>query len=80
MRDKVRRKLRWQVSGFFFISGLLTASWNSRIPDVQQKLQLTDGAWGTVLVALPAGMVTGLIVSSLLIARFGTARVTTISA
>jgi len=80
MRDKVRRKLRWQVSGFFFISGLFTASWNSRIPDIQQKLQLTDGAWGTVLVSLPAGMVTGLIISSLLIARFGTARVTTVSA
>lgn len=72
----LRSKQRWSVAGFFFLSGILTATWNARIPDVQQNLSLNNAQWGTVLVALPAGLVTGLFLSSWLVARFGTARVT----
>ncbi len=72
----LRGKQRWSVAGFFFLAGILAASWNARIPDVQQHLLLNNAQWGTVLVALPAGLVTGLFLSSWLVARFGTARVT----
>lgn len=71
--------MRWRVAGFFFISGIITATWNSRIPDVQDHLQLGDAAWGVVLSALPLGLIVGLPVSSWLVARFGTAAVTTIT-
>jgi hypothetical protein len=54
----LRSKQRWSVAGFFFLSGILTATWNARIPDVQQNLLLNNAQWGTVLVALPAGLVT----------------------
>ena len=67
------------VAGFFLLSGILTATWNARIPDVQQGLGLNDAAWGTVLVALPAGLVTGLFLSSWLVAHFGTLRVTLVT-
>ena len=55
-----RKKQRWFITVFFFISGILSASWSSRIPDIQQKLQLSNAALGTVLFALPAGLVVGL--------------------
>lgn len=62
---------RWITGVFFFLSGLVTATWSSRIPDVQQHLQLNDAQWGRVLFALPAGLICGLPVSSWMVARFG---------
>jgi MFS family permease len=71
--DKKKRRLITTI--FFFISGIITASWSSRIPDVQHKLHMNNAVWGTVLFALPAGLVTGLVLSSWLVARFGTQKV-----
>lgn len=65
------RRERWISTLFFFISGIISASWSSRIPEVQQHLRLNDAQWGRVLFALPAGLVLGLPVSSYLVARFG---------
>ncbi|MGV3657691.1 MAG: MFS transporter, partial [Chitinophagaceae bacterium] len=67
-----RKKNRWITALYFILSGIITASWSSRIPDVQQKLGLDDAAWGSVLFLLPVGLVTGLLLSSWLVARFGT--------
>ena len=75
--EERRKKLRWRVAGFFFLSGIITATWNSRIPDVQDHLQLGNAAWGVVLAALPVGLMIGLPVASWLVARFGTSAVTT---
>jgi len=74
-----RAKKRWITAGFFFLTGLITASWSSRIPDIQQKLGLGDAAWGTVLAALPLGLVSGMLVSSWLVERYGTKRVMLVS-
>ncbi len=70
-----RKKKRWMIAVFFFLAGILAASWSSRIPDVQRQLGLNNAAWGTVLVSMPAGLVTGLFLSSWLVARFGTPKV-----
>lgn len=79
-RDWSERKgERWVTAVFFFLSGFISASWSSRIPDVQQKLQLNNAAWGSVLFVLPAGLLTGLLVSSWLVTRFGTHRVMLLS-
>jgi MFS family permease len=74
-----RNKARWITTIFFILSGLLSATWSSRIPQVQQGLGLDDGAWGIVLAALPVGLVTGILFSSWLVAHFGTRRVMTTS-
>ena len=68
-----RQKRRIITAVYFALSGILAASWSSRIPDVQQKLQLDDAAWGSVLFMLPVGLITGLMLSSWLVARFGAA-------
>lgn len=69
--DANGKKLRWVTAIYFILSGLMVATWSSRIPEVQQKLALPNAAWGTVLFALPLGMVSGLFVASWLSARFG---------
>jgi MFS family permease len=69
-----RKKQRWFITVFFFISGILSASWSSRIPDIQQKLQLSNAALGTVLFALPAGLVVGLSFAGWAVASFGVKR------
>src|SRR4051812_48115303 len=77
MQDEEKRKQRKTTAVFFFLSGIMTATWSSRIPDVQQKLGLNDASWGTVLVAVPVGQVTGLLFSSWLVTKFGSRRTVT---
>ncbi|MBA2329307.1 MAG: MFS transporter [Flavisolibacter sp.] len=68
-----RKKARIVTSSFFILAGILSATWSSRIPDVQQSFGLNDQLWGTVLFSLPAGLITGLALASWLSSRFGTA-------
>lgn len=60
---------------FFFLSGLITATWASRIPDIQQKLSLNNRELGNVLFAIPVGLVAGLLLAGRLVARYGTRRI-----
>lgn len=70
-------KRRWITIIFFFLSGIITATWASRIPDVQKELALNNAQWGLVLFALPAGLVSGLPLSSWLVAKFSAQRIIT---
>lgn len=65
------RKYRIATSVFFFIAGLTFSSWASRIPAIQSKLHLSDGALGGVLFSLPAGLMVSLPFSGWLVSRFG---------
>ncbi|MEO7802738.1 MAG: MFS transporter [Ginsengibacter sp.] len=65
------RRYRISVSTFFFIAGLTFASWASRIPDIKNKLHLSDGGLGAVLFALPLGSMTSLPISGYMVSHFG---------
>lgn len=65
------RIYRIAVSVFFFIAGFTFATWASRIPDIKEKLQLSDAGLGTVLFALPVGQIVSLPLSGWLTSRFG---------
>jgi len=71
---------RIAVSIFFFIAGLTVSSWASRIPDIKEKLQLSEAALGGVLFALPAGQLLSLPLSGWLISRFGSRQLVTAAA
>lgn len=62
---------RIAVSIFFFIAGLTASSWASRIPDIKDKLHLSEAALGAVLFALPMGQIISLPLSGWLISKFG---------
>ena len=62
---------RLAVSSFYFTMGMVFASWASRIPDIQEKLALTDGQLGTILFAIPCGQLSMMAVSGYLVNRYG---------
>ncbi|MBN9298792.1 MAG: MFS transporter [Filimonas sp.] len=66
---------RIATSVFFFVAGLCFASWASRIPDIQAKLKLSDAGLGSVLFALPVGLMASLPVSGWLVTKFGSKRI-----
>ena len=66
-----RRLHRISVSSFFFLAGICFASWASRIPDIQARLQLNSAALGGVLLCLPVGLLTSLPIAGYLVAKYG---------
>jgi len=65
------RAARISVSAFFFITGLCFASWASRIPDIQHRLDLNAAQLGSVLFALPIGSMLSLPVAGFVVTKFG---------
>ncbi len=68
---KNKNLTRAAVSLFFFIQGLIFATWANRIPDIKETLGLTEAALGTVLFSIPVGQVTAMVLSGWLVNRFG---------
>jgi MFS family permease len=68
---QLARQHRIAVSVFFFIAGCTFASWASRIPHIQAKLQLNEAQLGSVLLALPIGLLLSSVMIGGLIGRFG---------
>jgi MFS family permease len=66
-----RRNYRIAVSSLFFLSGFCFSSWASRIPSIQQKLHLSNAGLGTVLFALPIGLMVSLPLAGWLVAKYG---------
>ena len=75
-----RRIHRIAVSSFFFLAGICFASWASRIPDIQAKLQLNSAALGGILLCLPVGLLTSLPVAGFLVAKYGSRVIVMVSA
>ncbi len=71
---------RAAVSAFFFLAGFTFASWASRIPDIKTKLGLSEAALGSLLFALPVGLMVCLAVAGALIGRYGSRRVMLVAA
>lgn len=66
-----QRYYRIAVSTFYFIQGIVFATWASRIPDIQQRLGLSEAGLGGVLFALPVGQLMATMLSGYLVNRFG---------
>lgn len=60
---------RIAVAMFFFISGFTFSSWASRIPSLQQQLRLNDAQLGTVLFAMPMGLMLTMPFTGILLGR-----------
>lgn len=78
--ENPRRKNRIAVGAIFFLHGLCFASWASRIPTIQETLQLSASTLGVVLFALPAGFFASLPFAGWLTGLLGSRKVVTISA
>lgn len=76
---KTQQYYRMGVGMFFFIQGLIFSSWTSRIPDIKNHLQLSDGALGAILFALPIGQLTAMNISGYLVGKFGSKKVLSVA-
>lgn len=70
-----RRRHRTAVFTYFCSTGLVFASWASRIPTIQSNLGLTEGQLGAMLLMMPLGQLFTLPLSGKLVTKFGSARV-----
>lgn len=62
----------WALFMFFFLPGLLMASWATRTPAIRDILSLSTAEMGIVLFGLSIGSMSGILCSSFLVKRFGT--------
>ncbi|MGZ3839916.1 MAG: MFS transporter, partial [Flavisolibacter sp.] len=74
------RRTRLAIALFYFGQGFAFASWASRIPDIKHRLNLSDAALGSILLALPLGQLCTMPVSAALVTRFGSKKVLQITA
>lgn len=55
----------------FFMTGAVFASWASRVPAVQERLELSAGQLGLAVLGLEAGAIVGLPLGAVLATRLG---------
>jgi MFS family permease len=73
------QRARVAVFAYFFVLGVASATWSSRLPAIKSALHLSDAHLGLALFAVPAGAVLTLPVSGRIVDRFGAVRVTRIA-
>jgi MFS family permease len=72
---KSRSTHRIAVGALFFIQGIGFSSWASRIPTIQDKLNLSETQLGLVLFIIPVGLMFSLPCSGWLVSRYGSRQV-----
>jgi fucose permease len=65
----------WALFMFFFLPGLLMASWATRTPAIRDILSVNTAGMGIVLFGLSIGSMSGILCSAWLVKRFGTRKV-----
>nr|WP_262907963.1 MFS transporter [Hymenobacter sp. 15J16-1T3B] len=68
------RTHRLAVAAWFFLQGLIFASWASRIPAIQQRMSLSEGDLGLLLLAIPLGQLPSLPLTGWLVHKYGSRR------
>src|ERR1700681_1804279 len=68
------QRARFSLSLIFLIHGLIVATWASRIPDFQARLQLSPAILGRSLMMAAIGSVVAMPVAGRLISVFGSMR------
>lgn len=62
----------WALFAFFFLPGLVMASWATRTPAIRDTLSVSTAGMGIVLFGLSIGSMSGILCSGWLVKRFGT--------
>ncbi|ECG8590827.1 MFS transporter [Salmonella enterica subsp. salamae] len=71
----VLKRRTWALFMFFFLPGLLMASWATRTPAIRDILSVSTAEMGAVLFGLSIGSMSGILCSAWLVKRFGTRKV-----
>ena len=68
--NKTPLQLRIGCAIFYFISGFGYATWASRIPTIKHQLNLNEAQLGTILFAMPIGLMLTMPVTNWLLSRY----------
>jgi MFS family permease len=68
------RRARIGAAGCFLLTGVISASWASRVPAIKDGLALSDGQFAIALLGLEAGAVLGLQLGGVVVPRTGSRR------
>ena len=79
IKQRSLRARRISISLFFFLFGFIFATWASRIPNIQQRLNLSEAELGLVLLAMPVGSFITLPFSGYLASKTGSRKVAIIA-
>jgi MFS family permease len=71
---------RTAVNAFYFIQGLVFASWACRIPEIKELLGMNDAELGGVLFFLPLGEICTMIPAGYLVSKYGSRKMLTLGA
>lgn len=74
------RAARLAVAAVFFVGGAAFANWVTRIPEIQQKLELSNGALGVALLGTAVGALLSMPITGWLVTRVGSRSVTKLAA
>lgn len=73
------RSARLAIAVVFFVNGATFASWSPRLPEIQDRLAISDAALGLTLVGVGVGGLTASLVSGLLVDRHGSRTMTMVT-
>lgn len=66
----------YSIALVFSVNALLFTFWITRIPEVKDRLDISDGTLGLVLFCMPVGALIAMLMTNQLTQRFGAGRVT----
>jgi fucose permease len=78
-RQVSERRARVGATACFLFTGVISASWASRVPAIKDGLDLSDGQFAIALLGLEAGAVVGLQLGGLVVPRTGSRRALSVS-
>lgn len=67
---EARKKQRFSLSAYFFLSGFFFSTWASHIPTIKANFELNEAQLGNLLLTMPVGSLIGLPISGWLVSRF----------
>lgn len=65
------RRGRLAVAGLFFLNGYVVGNWAPKIPQIAQRLDISESQIGIILFAFGLGAITGLPLAGIYISRYG---------
>ncbi|MCF2529141.1 MFS transporter [Yinghuangia soli] len=68
------RRARFGIAGTFGLAGALCAVWTVRVPALKDKLDVSDGQLGLVVLAFGVGGIASMALMGRLVARYGSRR------
>jgi MFS family permease len=79
MTPSTPNQARWAVAATFLLHGILVGAWVPHIPLAKERLEVGPGVFGLALLAFAGGAVCAMPVAGVMINRFGSALLTTIT-